>query len=237
MEKISQKKSFRSSLISLNFKKNSFERFSWSENHFVCGVDEVGRGCLAGPVVTAAVILPIGKAPTLLKDSKTLSLEQRIQGYKWITKHCWYSYGIIHHRIIDKVNIWHATLIAMKRAVIQLLSRFPIPPNQILIDAMPLDLSNTIYNTIKIDYFPFGESKSSSIAAASIIAKVKRDTMMIRSNHILPGYNMDKHKGYSTPKHKKYIRAGNRSIIHRLSYLRRLGLIERSYYEEQQSFC
>lgn len=238
MEKNTSKRTFRSSLRNTKFRKNSFERASWAKYGAVCGVDEVGRGCLAGPVVTAAVILPIGKAPRILKDSKLMTAEQRLIGYEWITKHCWYSYGIIHHRLIDRVNIWHATLMAMKRAVIQLLSHCPIKPEHILIDAMPLNLRNTCYRSIPIDYFPFGETKSSSIAAASIIAKVKRDAIMKRTDLIIPGYSLKNHKGYSTPKHKVAIRNIGRSIIHRLSYLKRLRLLEKDNEgNEQKSIC
>lgn len=235
MEKFKARRIIHSSLLSLSFRKNSFEKACWRKNQFVCGVDEVGRGCLAGPVVTAAVILPIGKAPRILRDSKLMTPEQRIKVYAWITKHCWYSYGITHHRIIDKVNIWHATLIAMKRAVIQLLSYFPIKPAHILVDAMPLNLSQTAYHTIQIDYFPFGESKSSSIAAASILAKVKRDAMMKHTEAIIPGYSLDQHKGYSTAKHKGALANIGHSIIHRTTYIKRLNLPKHNSYEEQQS--
>jgi len=87
----------------------------------------VGRGCLAGPVVTAAVILPPNKQPSrLLKDSKLMTPEEREKAVEWIDKNCWYSIGIVHHRIIDDRNVWHATLIAMKKALVHLLRLLPI---------------------------------------------------------------------------------------------------------------
>ena len=98
------------------FKKNSYEQQAWSSKEFVCGVDEVGRGCLAGPLVTAAVILPLDCTYHLLKDSKVMEPQEREQAARWIKKHCLYSYGIVHHRLIDTHNIWHATLIAMRKS-------------------------------------------------------------------------------------------------------------------------
>lgn len=96
-----------------DFRKDSYEHLAWGEKSLICGVDEVGRGCLAGPVVAAAVALPIGKTSRLLKDSKILKKDELIKGYEWILKHCWYGLGIIHHRTIDEHNIYQATLIAM----------------------------------------------------------------------------------------------------------------------------
>src|SRR5579863_9600369 len=102
----------------VNIKKNSFELAAWNDQRFVIGVDEVGRGCLAGPLVAAAVILPLNKAHSMLKDSKIMTPIERLKAFKWIKKHCWYGIGIVHNRIIDKHNIWQATIIAMKKALI-----------------------------------------------------------------------------------------------------------------------
>lgn len=199
--------------------KNSFEKAAWARSALVCGIDEVGRGCLAGPLVTAAVILPQGKAPRILKDSKVMSLEERLEANQWITKNCLYGYGIVNHRVIDTHNIWHATLIAMKKAVINLLSTAPQLPEAIVVDAMPLNLADTPYASIPVYYFPFGESRSSSIAAASIIAKVKRDELMGKLDSYFPGYEWKSNKGYRTPVHKKMVHELSHSIIHRKSYL------------------
>ncbi len=205
------------------FNKNYFEEAAWAAGQVICGLDEVGRGCLAGPVVTAAVILPPGKAHRLLKDSKLMTPEERLKAFTWIDRHCAYSLGIVHHRLVDDKNVWHATLVAMKKALVHLLATSPAQPAQIITDAMPLNLFDTAYKDIPVHYFPFGERRSSSIAAASIVAKVKRDAMMQRMDSIFPGYLLASHKGYSTPPHKRIILEGNQHlIIHRDSYLHRL---------------
>ena len=139
----------------LNFSKNFYENSAWEAQKLVCGIDEVGRGCLAGPVVTAAVILPSGTSYRLLKDSKLMSEAERLQAYKWITLKCRYSIGITHNRLIDQHNIWQATRIAMKKALINLLASGPLPA-AILIDAMPLELDDTGYRNIPIYSFTQG---------------------------------------------------------------------------------
>lgn len=218
------------------FNKNSFEYEAWASQHLVCGIDEVGRGCLAGPVVTAAVILPCNKLSPLLKDSKILNENERLKGYQWITKQCWYAYGIVDHRLVDKINVWQATLVAMKKALLHLLSFSP-RPSAILIDAMPVKLLDTSYNDIPVHHFPFGEHKSSSIAAASIIAKVKRDALMAKMDRLFPGYSFSSHKGYSTKEHKELISVHRPLIIHRHTYLENSALGTSDEYDEQQTIC
>lgn len=219
---------------SLIFRKNSFEKEAWQQNLLVCGIDEVGRGCLAGPLVTAAVILPPHKTHRMLKDSKVMSPEERLKAYAWITKNCWYAVGIVHHRLVDQHNVWHATLISMKKALLHLLAICPQKPANIIIDAMPLELSDTSYHGIPVHYFYKGETKSSSIAAASIVAKVKRDALMARFDPLFPHYQLASHKGYSTPQHKDALSLQKASIIHRTSFLRNLNLKDE---DEQQSIC
>lgn len=199
--------------------KNLFEKTAWAENRLVCGIDEVGRGCLAGPLVTAAVIIPANKHHPLLKDSKILSPEEREKAARWITRHCWYGFGMVHNRLIDERNIWQATLIAMKRALVQLLATAPHAPQAILVDAMPLSLLDTSYRDIPVYYFPKGESLSTSIAAASIIAKVKRDAIMSALDPVFPAYAFGQHKGYGTKQHRCLIQEHNHTIIHRQTFL------------------
>ncbi len=210
------------------FNKNYFENEAWAANQVICGLDEVGRGCLAGPIVTAAVILPPDKQPSrLLKDSKEMTPEERLKAFEWIDKNCWYSLGIVHHRIVDSKNVWHATLVAMKKSLVHLLATTPYRPSKIIIDAMPLNLADTSFGDIPVHYFPFGERRSSTIAAASIVAKVKRDAMMQRLDTLFPGYFLASHKGYSTPPHKRILLEGqNQLIIHRNSFLGRLNPLE-----------
>jgi len=195
-----------------------FEACAWVAQEYICGIDEVGRGCLAGPLVTAAVILPKNSSYELLQDSKTLCEADRLKAYAWIKSNAWYASGIVHHRIIDHHNIWHATLIAMKKALIHLLARCPYRPSAILIDAMPLKLDDTSYATIPVHSFYKGESLSPSIAAASIVAKVERDTLMKKFNTVFPGYYFADHKGYATEKHTMILWSKPKSLIHRRTF-------------------
>lgn len=217
--------------------KNLFEKTAWLEDRLVCGIDEVGRGCLAGPLVTAAVIIPAHKHMPLLKDSKVLTPEEREQAARWIIKHCWYGIGMVHNRLIDERNIWQATLIAMKRSLVQLLATSPHTPQAILVDAMPLDILDTSYRDIPVYYFPKGESLSTSIAAASIIAKVKRDEIMQRLDPIFPAYGFAQHKGYATKTHRDALSAQTYSIIHRQTFLAESDHDPESDQSHQQSIC
>lgn len=216
------------------FKKNSYEYDAWTSQSLVCGIDEVGRGSLAGPLVVAAVILPINCSYRLLKDSKEMTHEERVKADRWIRKNCWYSYGIVHHRLVDKHNIWHATLIAMKRAVVNLFAQIPKTPCAILVDAMPLKLHGTSYADIPVYHFPFGEKKSSSIAAASIIAKVKRDHIMTNMDKLFPNYYWISNKGYGTAAHKEAIKDHKETLVHRITYLEHITDHQVYHAPEQQ---
>jgi ribonuclease HII len=198
-----------------DFKKNLYEQQAWVSNQVVCGVDEVGRGCLAGPVGAAAVVMHPGYTSRLIKDSKELTPEERERAYAWIIRHSFYAVAALHHRRIDEINIYHATLVAMKRAVMQLLPQLPQAPVNILVDALPLQIATFSGDIIA---FPYGESKSLSIAAASIVAKVTRDALMERLDRVFPGYLLGKHKGYSTPEHRAKIEELQPTLIHRKSF-------------------
>ncbi len=168
--------------------------------NLIAGVDEVGRGPLVGPVVTAAVILPKDYHLEGLTDSKKLTEEKRNEYYKIIMRDAIdVSVGIKGADVIDKVNIYEATRLAMYEAI----DKLEIKPEHILIDAMKLpNLSIPSTSIIK------GDIKSESIAAASVIAKVTRDSMMYELGEKFPEYGFDKHKGYPTKEHlsniKKY---------------------------------
>lgn len=195
-----------------------YESETWSKNALLSGIDEVGRGCLAGPVVTCAVILyPYANHP-LLKDSKILTENQRVKAADWIKLNAWYSFGMVDHTFIDKHNIYQATLIAMKRAYYGLITQPSLPqqPSLLLIDAMPLKLEN---QATKILSFTQGESKSISIAAASILAKVMRDELMKNTAKLFPGFCFENNKGYGAQKHQLGLKNQGPTIIHRDSFL------------------
>jgi ribonuclease HII len=206
--------------VKTRFNKNYFEHKAWSSHELICGIDEVGRGCLAGPLVVACVILHPNKISRHLRDSKIMTPEDRQKAAQWIIKNSWYALGIAHHRTIDTHNIYQTTLKTMKRAFLQLMSHVTQKPTTVVVDAMPLNLANTPFENIDVNYFPFGERKSSSIAAASIIAKVSRDYLMAEHfAKVMPGYEFESHKGYATPAHKQAIKTHGHSIFHRMSYL------------------
>ena len=161
---------------------------------YIGGVDEVGRGPLIGPVVTACVVLPKDFELKGLTDSKQLSEKKRNEFYKYIKEHalaC--EVGIIGPEIIDEVNIYEATKLAMKQAITKVKEKIKL--EHVLIDAMPLELDIPSTSIIK------GDAKSISIAAASVIAKVTRDEMMYELDVKYPNYGFKSHKGYPTKKH------------------------------------
>ena len=204
-----------------DFEPLYYEKKAWAENKLICGLDEVGRSCLAGPVVAAAAILNPYVEHQYLKDSKELTPEQRFKVYQWLLKNSIFSVGIIHHRLIDQVNIHNATLYAMKRALFQLLASCPNSPDLILVDHMPLILDTV---DIPVLHFSYGERLSSSIAAASIIAKVTRDSLMCRVDGFLPGYKLSNNKGYGTKAHKEAIDSDGLVVYHRNSFVSKFYL-------------
>jgi len=202
----------------VSLKKNQYEQEAWQQDQYICGVDEAGRGCFAGPVVAAAVILPIKNAPDFLQDSKKLSEKQRNNAFLWIQEHCYYGVGIIHHRIIDSINILNATRQAMKKAILVAQSHSKnIQINAILIDAVKVPMED-IEIPISLFSFNYGETYSSSIAAASIVAKVSRDRLMQEIHSSFPLYNFSSHKSYGTPGHRQEINEHGLSIVHRRTY-------------------
>jgi ribonuclease HII len=175
----------------------------------VCGVDEAGRGPLAGPVVAAAVILTPARIPEGLNDSKALSPAQRELLLNMIEKNAQIGIGIAEPEEIDRVNILGATLIAMRRAVLAL----PTLPDIALIDGNKLpELPCDAQTIVK------GDSRSLSIAAASIVAKVTRDRLMVEADTLYPGYGLAGHKGYPTKAHIEAVNSLGASPIHRRSF-------------------
>lgn len=176
---------------------------------FIAGVDEVGRGPLAGPVVAAAVILPEDFSVIGINDSKQLSEVKRETLFELIKQQAIaVGVGIIEHDVIDEVNIYEATKIAMRKA----LDELNPSPDFVLIDAMPLKYMETELSLIK------GDTKSISIAAASIIAKVTRDRLMKAYDVTYPGYDFANNMGYGTKKHLTGLDDIGVCPIHRLSF-------------------
>lgn len=173
------------------------------------GIDEVGRGPLIGPVVTACVILPKNYILEGLTDSKKLSEKKREKFYDILMNDAIsIGIGIVDEKEIDKVNIYQATKEAMAQAV----DNMEIKPEHILVDAMPLELEIPTTSIIK------GDAKSITIAAASVIAKVTRDRMLDELDKIYPMYDLKHNKGYPTKKHLEAIEKYGITKYHRLSY-------------------
>lgn len=176
---------------------------------FIAGVDEVGRGPLVGPVVAACVILPDKFELEGLTDSKKLSEKKREEFYDKIKKQAIsIGVGIIDEKKIDEVNIYEATKLAMKKAI----CNCSMKPEHILIDAMPLDVDIPTTSIIK------GDLKSITISAASVIAKVERDRMLVELDQKYPMYDFKNNKGYPTKKHLEAIDQYGILDEHRRSY-------------------
>ncbi len=193
--------------------KNS-ERDNFPETILIAGVDEVGRGPLAGVVVAAAVIFENeNELPSGINDSKKLSGSKRENLYDAIIKTSHYGIGMASVEEIDKINILNASKLAMIRAV----SNLPVKPHYILVDGnQPPDFNNLSKD--KIIAIVKGDSKSISIAAASIIAKVTRDRLMTEISKDYPQYNWQKNAGYGTKEHLSAIKQYGITIHHRKSF-------------------
>ncbi|PWG00819.1 ribonuclease HII [Levilactobacillus bambusae] len=186
-----------------------FERRFWSRHEVVAGVDEVGRGPLAGPVITAAVILPHNFDVPLVNDSKQLTEKTREALYPQILAQAEaVSIGVGSSQLIDQINIYEATRVAMKRAV----DGLAIQPTQLIVDAMniPIDIDQT--RLIK------GDAKSASVSAASIVAKVYRDHLMATYDQIYPGYGFASNAGYGTKTHLLGLANYGVTPIHRKTF-------------------
>lgn len=180
----------------------------------ICGVDEVGRGPLAGPVVAAAAIVPQSGLPpeieSLIRDSKTLSEKQREFLFPYLTVHCAYAVAEASVEEIDRLNILHASLLAMRRAI----ETLDPTPHHALIDGnkKPKGIPCAATAIVK------GDGKSLSIAAASIIAKVTRDRLMKKLAAEHPGYGWERNAGYGTAAHLEALRTLGPTIWHRDSF-------------------
>ncbi len=179
---------------------------------FICGIDEAGRGPLAGPVVAGACILPRDLDIYYLNDSKKLSEKRREELFEIIKeKAVAWGVGIVDQTVIDEINILQATYLAMRTAI----KAMGVVPGMLLNDAVTIP-------DVDIPQLPIihGDAKSVSIAAASILAKVTRDHIMLEYDRIYPGYGFARHKGYGTAEHISAIKAIGPCEIHRRTFIK-----------------
>lgn len=207
--------SYRKKQAKLLAKKEAFlERFSyekqfWQKGELVAGVDEVGRGPLAGPVVTAAVIIDHNFDLLEVNDSKKLSPEKRLQLYpKILSEAVSVGIGVKSAAVIDQINIYEADRQAMAQAV----KALDVKPDALLVDAMNVPIDIPQIELIK------GDAKSNSIAAASIVAKVFRDKLMDDYDKIYPQYGFPRNAGYGTKEHVEALKKYGPTLIHRKTF-------------------
>ena len=187
-----------------------FEK-EYSDHQAICGIDEVGRGPFAGPVVAGAVILPKDHPILYLNDSKKLSEKKREELYEVILKEAVATgIGMASPARIDEINILQATYEAMREAI----SKLKVTPQLLLNDAVTIP-------GVTIPQVPIikGDAKSASIAAASIVAKVTRDRMMVEYDSALPGYGFASNKGYGSAEHIEALKKYGPTPIHRASFI------------------
>jgi ribonuclease HII len=186
-----------------------------SDNLVECGVDESGRGSLAGPVFAAAVIFPKNFKSDLIKDSKKLSKKRRIEAVEEIKNNAIaYSISLVSEEKIDRLNIQNAVFIAMNNAIEEL----SVTPEHVLVDGNQFDS----YRDIPYTCIVKGDDKFLSIAAASILAKVFRDEYMLYLHEKFPEYSWDKNKGYGSKHHIDIIKNEGITQYHRKSFLNKI---------------
>ena len=203
----------------------TYERDLWLSKVNIAGVDEVGRGCLAGPVVAGAVILPNDNDLLIylkdVNDSKKLSEKKRRELFSIIQKYAIsYGIGIVSANVIDQINILRASFLAMRRAI----DCLTVEPDYVLVDGnkqiKPLEIEQQ--TIIK------GDSKSLSIASASILAKVIRDEIMTELDNVYQGYEFTRHKGYPTKVHYNALEKLGLTNIHRVSFCKKINPINQA---------
>lgn len=199
--------------------KREYEDLLFKNYKLICGIDEVGRGCLFGDVVSAAVILPMDSNISGINDSKKLTEKKRENLYLEILKDAIaIGIGRVDPEIIDKINIKNAAKLSMIRAISNLRDRDnnEVIPDHLLVDAEKLDIDIPQIDIIK------GDENSYTIAAASIVAKVYRDNLCKKWDKLYPNYGIKKHKGYATKYHREALKAYGPSDMHRRSFLNNL---------------
>lgn len=207
--------------LNLKISNKKIEHEIWKNNKLIIGIDEVGRGCLFGPLAVGIVILKIQKnLPDFLVDSKKISEKKRILAKEWIEKNSIFNQVILTPAYkLDQENL---TLV-IKKAVLKGLSQI----NNNLLEKTNLiatDLMHELpesFKNVKLQSFKNGEDLSLSIAAASIVAKVKRDCLMKKNSYLYSSYLLEKNKGYGTKDHLEKIKKNGISVLHRLKFLRK----------------
>ena len=196
-------------------KKIEEDIYTSQKINYICGIDEAGRGPLAGPVVVASVIMPRDSMIEGVNDSKKVSEKKREKLYEEIIENAIsYSVGIVDQKEIDRVNILNAT----KAGLTESIKGLEVKPEIILVDALTgIDTCGIPYQSIIK-----GDAKSYSIAAASIIAKVTRDRIMRQWHEVYPEYNFIQHKGYGTAAHIAAIKEYGLCPLHRLSFVKNI---------------
>jgi ribonuclease HII len=197
--------------------KSSLENFpkELESLNYICGIDEVGRGCLAGPVFAGAVILPKNFESDLIKDSKKLSEKNRLKAFELIKENALsWSYCHITQDIIDSENIQKATYSAMYYSI----ENLDIKPQHLLVDGNVFENKTEIPHTCVIK----GDNKYLCIAAASIVAKVIRDDYMVKIDRFYPKYNWKSNKGYGSKEHIEKILSEGITPHHRKSFLKKI---------------
>ena len=188
------------------------ENAFWREGYQrVAGVDEVGRGPLAGPVVAGAVVLRYSRAGWVrrLRDSKILDAPTREELAEQIRRHCDFGIGVVSSHVIDQLGMTRATRLAMRRAVEQLEQT----PDALIVDGREVVECETVQRAVI-----GGDALCPSVAAASIVAKVARDRMMDALDERFPGYGFAQNKGYATPEHREALRRLGHASVHRLLF-------------------
>jgi len=209
LEQYYKKQTQQQEIIDRFHQKEFLEKSFWEHGLTVAGVDEVGRGPLAGPVVTAAVILPSNNTLYEVDDSKKLSRSKRAELYKKICEQAIdISVAVGSPHLIDTENIYHATELTMADSI----NRLYLKPDHILVDAMTIPVSISQTKLIK------GDAKSLSIGAASIVAKVARDRLMTMYSTIYPEFGFEQNDGYGTKQHLQALDQVGRTKIHRMSF-------------------
>jgi len=186
-------------------------KFNYSGFSLEVGTDEAGRGCLSGPVVAAAVILPKGFSHPLLNDSKQISEKKRMELRPFIEKHA-LAFGVsfVHEKEVDKINVLQASIIGMQRAI----DKLSTTPEYIIVDGNKFKP----YKDIPYETIVKGDAKFMSIAAASVLAKTYRDEYMEKIHNEFPMYNWKKNKGYPTKEHRNAIREFGATKFHRKTF-------------------